>query len=108
MVLLYFQAMKAFQRLIILVRDWALYEEQPFGTTNLEFVSDDTSPEELRKINNDIIGSFEKINCFNMPEPGKLVKASRDFDGKLGMAVRQTRHDASDPSARKGGDFVCQ
>jgi len=76
-----------FQRLEFLIRDWSYPYEYPYGDAH-EFLSKrlqvtDTQHEELSRVRSHIVSCFEKVGCFLMPHPGKVVATNPHFKGML-------------------------
>jgi atlastin len=77
-----------FQSLLILIRDWNSPEEYRYGLRGgnaylnsfLE-IHDYQSPE-LQSVRRYIKTSFEKLECFLMPHPGKKVATDKFYDGR--------------------------
>lgn len=80
---------KPFQDLVFLVRDWSWPYDSPYGYAGGENLlneymqTDSTSESELFKIRNELKSCFQKIKCFLMPHPGKIVSTSSEFNGNL-------------------------
>jgi len=77
--------LKPFQSLLFLVRDWSLNEDYGFdgGQAILEKRLDrnDDQPEELKITCDGIENSFEQLDCFLMPPPGrKIAKDDANFE----------------------------
>ncbi|KAG5673111.1 hypothetical protein PVAND_003185 [Polypedilum vanderplanki] len=77
-----------FQNLLILIRDWNSVDEYKYGlrggnaylNTFLE-IQDFQSPE-LQSVRRYLRSSFDKIDCFLMPHPGKKVATDKTYDGR--------------------------
>ncbi|KAL7017429.1 hypothetical protein ACKWTF_010374 [Chironomus riparius] len=77
-----------FQDLLILIRDWNSVDEYRYGlrggnaylNTFLEI--HDYQTRELQSVRRYLKSSFEKINCFLMPYPGKTVAVDKRYDGR--------------------------
>ncbi|XP_070497913.1 atlastin-like [Chironomus tepperi] len=77
-----------FQDLLILIRDWNGVDEYRYGlrggnaylNTFLEI--HDYQAKELQSVRRYLKSSFEKINCFLMPYPGKTVAVDKRYDGR--------------------------
>jgi atlastin len=79
---------KPFQKLVFLIRDWFAPKDHPYGLegghTLLEkrlAIKDGQLPE-LQEIRRNIESCFNKINCYLMPPPGKIV-ANQTFYGTI-------------------------
>lgn len=80
---------KPFQKLQFLVRDWPYPYETPYGAEGGKNVIDrvmhegsEQSPE-INEVRQNIRSSFETIDCFLLPHPGKKVATDPNFQGKL-------------------------
>ncbi|XP_057314981.1 atlastin-2-like isoform X2 [Hydractinia symbiolongicarpus] len=78
---------KPFQRLEFLIRDWSYPYEYDYGDGQLFLdkrlsVGDDQH-DELKRARQHIHGCFEKVGCYLMPHPGKVVATNPKFKGKL-------------------------
>jgi len=79
------EKLKPFQSLLFLIRDWSLNEDYGFdgGQAILKKRLDgnDNQSEELKFTCNGIENSFEQLDCFLMPHPGrKIVKDDANFE----------------------------
>jgi len=76
-----------FQRLEFLVRDWSYPYDYPYGDgqTFLEhrLKIEPGQHEELKQVRSHIKSCFQKIGCFLLPHPGKVVATNPKFDGRL-------------------------
>lgn len=79
--------MKGLQHLLFLVRYWNSPKQHSFGYKggksylgNILKTKEDQE-KALKTRRDAITSSFEKINCFLMPSPGKAVATTADFDG---------------------------
>jgi len=78
---------KPFQRLEFLIRDWSYPYEYDYGDGN-EFLMkrltvDQDQHDELKRSREHILTCFEKLSCFLMPHPGKIVATNPKFKGHL-------------------------
>lgn len=79
-----------FQRLDLLVRDWENFSGRLSLVQKRQAIWDYTTEklmglkchEDVKRSRRFICSSFEKVNCFLLPHPGRQV-ASPDFDGSL-------------------------
>ncbi|XP_047132328.1 atlastin-2 isoform X1 [Hydra vulgaris] len=78
---------KPFQRLEFLVRDWSYPYEHPYGNgqsfLDKRISIDNEQHQELKRSRSQITSCFEKLGCFLMPHPGKIVASNPNFKGKL-------------------------
>lgn len=78
---------KLFQRLLFLVRDWTQSDDFGFdGGQNYIAGKMEVKPSqklEQQSLRRHLKSSFEVVDCFLMPEPGKKVKTSNDCNVKL-------------------------
>lgn len=77
---------KPFQKLLFIVRDWAFPNDNAFGSSN-EYVEDlmtkiSGQTTEMHELRDAIRSSFNDIDAFLMPYPGKAVDQSKNFVGK--------------------------
>ncbi|RZB39306.1 atlastin-like [Asbolus verrucosus] len=76
-----------FQNLCFLVRDWACPYEKPYGAIGgavlLGEVFDEAEVSELKRQTENVRDLFDKVNCFLLPYPGRVVDASAEFNGDL-------------------------
>lgn len=79
---------KPFQNLTFLIRDWNYSYDFAYGLEGGENylekvleIKDQLKPE-LKSLREYIFQSFDKISCFLMPHPGKMVASKKDFDGR--------------------------
>jgi atlastin len=75
-----------FQNLCFLVRDWACPYEKQYGVdgglTLLKEVFQSSTPE-IKEQADSIKKIFDKMSCFLLPYPGRVVDASNTFGGDL-------------------------
>lgn len=77
-----------FQDLLFLLRDWINDEDHEFGLDggkeylNRYLSVKDGQDPDLRSVREFIRSSFENLDCFLMPSPGKKVVNGRQYDGK--------------------------
>lgn len=76
-----------FQKLLFIVRDWEYVEEIPYGYAK-ELIDDilledEDQPDEMHGLRARIKSSFDHINAFVLPHPGKSVSQAKDFNGDL-------------------------
>lgn len=82
------QEFKPFQHLMFFIRDWNNPDEYPFGFEGGQRYLDEvlnSKPNqsiELKSVREFIKSSYEKINCFLMPYPGKKVARDSSYDGR--------------------------
>lgn len=78
---------KPFQRLEFLIRDWSYPYDHEYGDgeqfLRKRLAVDETKHEELRRTRQQISDCFERLGCFLMPYPGKIVATNPRFKGKL-------------------------
>eukprot|EP00794_Sanderia_malayensis_P019955 gene19955-21909_t len=78
---------KPFQRLEFLLRDWSYPYEYPYGDgqklLDRRLRVESGQHEELKQVRQHINACFQKIGCFLLPHPGKIVATNPKFDGKL-------------------------
>ena len=78
----------AFQNLMILIRDWNSPEDYKYGLRGGKaYLSSfleihDYQARELQSVRRYLKSSFDKIDCFLMPHPGKTVARDSSYDGK--------------------------
>ncbi|CAO1407507.1 unnamed protein product [Diamesa hyperborea] len=79
---------KAFQNLVFLIRDWDHLHYHPAGIEggkgylkDLLEINDEQSPT-LRTVREYIHRSFNKISCYLLPEPGKIVRRNKNYNGE--------------------------
>ena len=79
---------KAFQNIVFLIRDWDHLDDYPAGIQGgegylSEFleIKDEQNPI-LRSVRKYLHQSFNKISCYLLPEPGKIVRRSREYNGE--------------------------
>lgn len=79
---------KAFQNLVFLIRDWDHLHDYPAGIQggigylrDLLEIKDEQSPT-LRTVREYIHQSFNKISCYLLPEPGKIVRRNTEYNGE--------------------------
>jgi hypothetical protein len=77
-----------FQNLLILIRDWNSVDEYRYGLrggnaylNSFLQIQDYQSPE-LQSVRRYLRSSFEKIDCFLMPHPGKKVASDKNYNGR--------------------------
>ncbi|KAG5673110.1 hypothetical protein PVAND_003184 [Polypedilum vanderplanki] len=81
------ESIKPFQKLIFLIRDWGSPDEYDYGLKGgNEFLKaflkiKDYHTDELRKVRLHIQKTFENVNGFLMPYPGKIVARNSSYDG---------------------------
>lgn len=77
-----------FQNLLILIRDWNAVEEYKYGLRggnaylNSFLEIQDYQAPDLQSVRRYLRSSFEKIECFLMPHPGKKVATDKNYDGR--------------------------
>jgi atlastin len=77
-----------FQNLMILIRDWNSPEEYKYGLRggnaylNSFLEIHDFQTRELQSVRRYLRSSFEKIDCFLMPHPGRAVARDSTYDGR--------------------------
>lgn len=77
-----------FQNLMILIRDWNSPEEYKYGLRggnaylNNFLEIHDHQTRELQSVRRYLRSSFEKIECFLMPHPGRSVARDSTYDGR--------------------------
>lgn len=80
-----------FQNLMILIRDWNSPEEYKYGIRggnaylNRFLEIHDYQTRELQTVRRYLRSSFDKIDCFLMPHPGKKVARDSKYDGSWGV-----------------------
>lgn len=78
---------KPFQELLFIIRDWAYPYETEYGYNQqyIDKILTETSKQtpEMHEMRERIRSSFEKINAFLMPHPGKVVAQGQEFKGNL-------------------------
>ena len=79
-------ALKPFQDLMFLIRDWSNPDEFAYGLSDGsayldEVLAVDGIPEETGRTKNYIESSFD-LSCFLLPHPGKGVTNSKDYNGQ--------------------------
>ncbi|XP_070497483.1 atlastin-like isoform X1 [Chironomus tepperi] len=80
---------KCFQNLMFLIRDWENPDEYGYGINGgqdylrsfLEIHED--QKEALKSVREFIHTSFEELNCFLLPHPGKIVTGTKRLNGML-------------------------
>lgn len=78
-----------FQNLMILIRDWNSPEEYKYGVRggnaylNSFLEIHDYQTRELQSVRRYLRSSFDKIDCFLMPHPGKAVARNSSYDGRV-------------------------
>jgi len=92
---------KPFQKLQFLIRDFGFPCDFDFGAAggNLFLertlkISDD-QPQQLKDIRKEIHSYFDSIDCFLMPNPGKIVQ-KKEFKGKLKGNLINSLHKYND------------
>ena len=79
---------KPFQRLEFLIRDWSYPYEHPYGDGEV-FLEKRLAAhvpgqhEELRETRQHVRRCFDRVGCFLMPHPGKVVATDPRFKGQL-------------------------
>lgn len=77
-----------FQNLLILIRDWNSPSEYSFGLRGGKSYLDefleinDHQSSDLKSVRKYLRSSFEKLECFLMPHPGKKVATDHSYDGR--------------------------
>jgi Guanylate-binding protein, N-terminal domain len=77
-----------FQNLLILIRDWNSPEEYKYGLRggnaylNSFLEIHDYQTRDLQSVRRYLRSSFEKIDCFLMPHPGRSVARDSTYDGR--------------------------
>lgn len=79
---------KSFQNIVFLIRDWDHLDDYPAGIQGGEGylrelleIKDEQSPI-LRSVRDYVRQSFNKISCYLLPEPGKIVRRRADYNGE--------------------------
>ncbi|XP_068619110.1 atlastin-like [Battus philenor] len=78
-----------FQHLQLLVRDWSVPYEYPFGAEGGQRLLEkrlevnENQHEELKTLRREIRSFFTKLSCFLLPHPGMKVATSPEFNGRL-------------------------
>ncbi|CAO1390923.1 unnamed protein product [Diamesa tonsa] len=80
----------SYQNLMFLIRDWNSLLDYEYGLDggekfleNFLKIRDFHITTELESIRQYLKSSFDEINCFLMPYPGKIVARSQSYDGRL-------------------------
>lgn len=82
------KGIKAFQNLLLLMRDWNNVEEYGYGLDEghrylIDILQvDETQKPALQEVRRYIQASFEKVYCFLMPHPGQKVVNNKKYDGR--------------------------
>lgn len=79
---------RPFQKLLFIIRDWPNAIETGYGWNGRQVIDgilaeDESQTSENRQLRDRIKSSFEEINAFLMPDPGKYVAQGRNPTGKL-------------------------
>lgn len=76
-----------FQDLLFVIRDWPYPDENKYGYSKdyIEEVLDQNEHQtsEMRQLRAQVRETFNNINAFLMPYPGKAVSQSKNFTGNL-------------------------
>jgi len=78
-----------FQNLLLLIRDWNSPGDYAFGLKGgNEYLNDflevrENQHEDLKQVRRYVRSSFERINCFLMPHPGRSVARNSSYDGRF-------------------------
>ncbi|XP_064482970.1 atlastin-2-like [Ornithodoros turicata] len=84
------QGHRQFQKLVILVRDWSYPDDKPYGLEGGSQVLQKwvnpagTRNDKVRDMRKRILSSFERIDCYLMPDPGTAV-SRKSYDGKYSV-----------------------
>lgn len=91
-----------FQNLLILIRDWNSPEEYKYGLRggnaylNSFLEIHDHQTQELQSVRRYLRSSFEKIDCFLMPHPGRSVARDSTYDGRWSEIDEEFVHGMQD------------
>ncbi|KAF4525754.1 hypothetical protein B566_EDAN002015 [Ephemera danica] len=73
---------KAFQKLLILVRDWKFADKNEYGLQGGQMYWSEQHSKQM-ELSHSVIDCFEDIECFLMPHPGEKVANGAEFKGAL-------------------------
>ncbi|KAL7017430.1 hypothetical protein ACKWTF_010375 [Chironomus riparius] len=85
------ESIKPFQKLFYIIRDWSTPDEYDYGHEGgNQFIKSfltirDFHSEELKKVRQYVQKSFDSIEGFLMPHPGKIVARNSSYDGRWGL-----------------------